>query len=180
MTLLCMSQRCQWLRCAHHSGVNHSAVQVTAKSDFWWVFFKNSQDLGGLLMNCFDRIHPSHLYYKRGVEPQVKPRVWHPKICAQLWLHCACHSDVNDSAMQVTVVSMTPPNFYRNLHHCTAVSITPLCISQRCQLFSCAHHRGVHDSALHVTAASMTPLCKSQRCEWHRCATIFSDFLGEY
>jgi hypothetical protein len=163
MTLLCMSQRCQWLRCDMHSGVNDyteifskfaylhsgvndSAVLVIAKSDFWWVFFKLwihkiwEVSLWFVLIGFTPRI----CYIKGGVVPQVKPGVWHPKICAQLWL---------------TVGSMTPLNFYQNLHHGPEVSMTPLCISQRCQWLCCAHHRDVHDSALHVTAASMTPLC---------------------
>jgi hypothetical protein len=29
MTPLCMSQPCQWLRCAYHSGVNDTTVQPT-------------------------------------------------------------------------------------------------------------------------------------------------------
>jgi hypothetical protein len=94
------------------------------------------------------------------------------------------HSGVTDSAVHVTVVSMTS-----------------LCMSQRCQwlrcdmhsgvndcteMFSkfnylhsgvidtavhvtvvswhrCVYHSSVNDSAVQVTAGSMTPLCKSQR-----------------
>jgi hypothetical protein len=93
------------------------------------------------------------------IEPQVKPGVWHPKICAQLWLHCSCHRGVNDSAMHVTVVSMTPLNFYQNLHNFTAVSMTPLCTSQGCPWLRFACHSGLKDSAVQVTGVWMTPLC---------------------
>jgi hypothetical protein len=40
ITLLCTSQRSQCLRCAHHSGVNDSAVHVTAESVTPLKFFK--------------------------------------------------------------------------------------------------------------------------------------------
>jgi hypothetical protein len=48
--------------------------------------------------------------------------------------------------------------------HCvqvTAVSMTPLCMSQRCQWLRYACHSGVNDSALHVTAVSMIPVCNN-------------------
>jgi hypothetical protein len=74
----------------------------------------------------------------------------------------------------------------KNLHICTAVSTTPLCMWQRSQWLCCAchysqwlccaHHSRVNDSAGHglvfaekidfvITAESMTPLCMSQWCQ---------------
>jgi hypothetical protein len=49
--------------------------------------------------------------------------------------------------------------------HVTAVSMTPLCISQRSQWLCYACHSGVNDSAVHVTAVSMTPMC-NQLCKF--------------
>jgi hypothetical protein len=53
-----------------HSGVNDSAVHVTVCQRprcqiFDEFFFKvmDSRDLGGLLLICFDRVHPPHLLY---------------------------------------------------------------------------------------------------------------------
>jgi hypothetical protein len=94
----------------------------------------DSRAVGCLLMICFDRVHPP------GVEPWVKPGVWRPKIWAQVWLaqqghwhRCAHHSGVN-----------APLKFFQNLHHCTAVSITPLWRAQRCQWLRYAGHSGVN------------------------------------
>jgi hypothetical protein len=53
---------------------------------------------------------------------------------------------------------------------CTAVSMTPLCLSQWCQWIRCACHSGVNDTAVHITAVSMTPLCMSQQCQWLCCS----------
>jgi hypothetical protein len=191
------------VQCACHSFVNYSTVQCTRHSVAMTPLCKSqpSQIFEEFFLKLW--IHeiwevslwfvligsPPHLLYKRGVEPRVKPGLWRPKIRAQLWLaqrshlHCDVHSRVNDSAMHVTAVSMTPLNFYQNLHRCTAVSMTLLCnvcMSQRFQWLRCAHHSGVNNSTVHVTMVSMTPLCKSQRCQWHCCAKNFSDFLGKY
>jgi hypothetical protein len=51
----------------------------------------------------------------------------------------------------------------------TAVSMTPLYISQWCQWHCCACQSGVNDNAVHIAAVSMTPLGLSQLCQWHHC-----------
>jgi hypothetical protein len=51
----------------------------------------------------------------------------------------------------------------------TAVSMTLLWMSHRCQWLCCAYHSGVNDTAVQVTAVPMTLLFKSQRCHLHRC-----------
>jgi hypothetical protein len=51
---------------------------------------------------------------------------------------------------------------------CTAVSMAPLCMSQRCQWYRCTCHSGVNDTAVHITAVSI------------RCATNFVDLLRKY
>jgi hypothetical protein len=42
--------------------------------------------------------------------------------------------------------------------HITAVSMTPLCMSQQCQWLHCACHSGVNNTAVYITAVSLTPL----------------------
>jgi hypothetical protein len=112
----------------------------------------------------------------------------------QGWLH----SGVNDTAMHITVVSMTP-----------------LCMSQQYQWHRCACHSSANDTAVHITAVSLTPLCAVQptffqtslriirqtvfirksgsaayctavsltplwhllRCQWHRCENMTSLWL---
>jgi hypothetical protein len=69
-------------------------------------------------------------------------------------------------------------------HICTAVSMTPLFISQQCQWLRCAvcmpkrrkwqsSHSGVNDFTVHVTAVSMTPLWYAQRSQW-LCSACYS------
>jgi hypothetical protein len=103
MTPLIMSQRCQWLRCACHSGVNDTDVQCGAKSDF---LIKNSV------------LNYSQIYLMHGLEP------------FRIWLrirvdnrHCWLHSDVNDPAVPVTAVSMTQLFPSQECHwHCCATN----------------------------------------------------------
>jgi hypothetical protein len=74
------------------------------------------------------------------------------------WLRCACHSGVIDSAVHGTAVSMTPLKFFQNLKcidipfkgsqslakmmsKVTAVSMTPLCTSQRSHWLRCDNNR---------------------------------------
>jgi hypothetical protein len=104
-------------------------MQVTAKSDFWWVFLLSYgfTRLGRSPYDLFWSGSLLHLLYKRGVEPRVKPGVWRPKIWAQMWLRCAFHSCVNDSAELLSKFASL--------------------------------HSGVNDSAVQVTVVSMTPLC---------------------
>jgi hypothetical protein len=64
----------------------------------------------------------------------------------------AYHNGINDTAV-----------------HVTAVSMTPLC--------KCACHSSVNDTTLHVTTVSMTPLCISQQCHCHCCAANIFDTL---
>jgi hypothetical protein len=65
----------------------------------------------------------------------AKPfRIW---LRIRHWHRCSSHSGVID----------------------TAVHVTPLCISQRCQWHHFACHSGVHDTTVHVIAVSLTPLC---------------------
>jgi hypothetical protein len=203
MTPLCMSQWCQWLRCACHSGVNDSAVHVRAVSMtplyksrpsqifdefFLKLWIHEIWEVSLFIMLYFDRGHPRICYIKGGLSPGLNP--WFGVLRFVL----SCDSAVQVTGvsmtllcksqqskwlhMHVTAVSMTPQNFYINLHICTAVSMTPLCMSQRCQWLCCARHSGVNDSAVHVTVVSLTLLVKPQWCQWHRCATNFSDFLG--
>jgi hypothetical protein len=88
-----------------------------------------------------------------------------PKVTAVSYLH----SGVNNSAVPITAVSMTPL--------CTSQqsqwlrwNFLKICIAaQQCQWLRCDVHSGVNDSAVHVTAVSMTPLYKSQRSHWLRC-----------
>jgi hypothetical protein len=72
ITPLCMSQRCQWLRCACHSGVNDTAVPSAERIIF---------------------LHKKTVVF-RIIRENFR----------QSWLH----SGVNDSAVHVTAVSMTP------------------------------------------------------------------------
>jgi hypothetical protein len=84
------------------------------------------------------------------------------------------HSGVNDSALHVIAVLMTPlckskrcqwhrcdmqSNIMDTTVHITAVSMTPLCMSKWCQWLCCACHSGVNDTAVQVTAVSLIPLC---------------------
>jgi hypothetical protein len=66
----------------------------------------DSQDVGGLLMIYFDRVHPPHLLYKRWVEAGFG--------VLSFGLSCDLHIGVVDTPV-----------------HITAVSMTPLCMSQR-------------------------------------------------
>jgi hypothetical protein len=88
-----------------------------------------------------------------------------PKVIAVSYLH----SGVNNSAVPITAVAMTPL--------CTSQqsqrlrwNFFQICIAaQQCQLLRCARHSGVNDSAVHVTAVSTIPLYKSQRSHWLCC-----------
>jgi hypothetical protein len=89
---------------------------------------------------------------------------------------CTCHSNVNDTTVQITAVSMTP-----------------LCMSQWCQWYCCACYivfiRGVIDTAVPPTLSNLrewseacTFLCgnlaslhTAQRCHWHRCGMQSGD-----
>jgi hypothetical protein len=171
---VCTSQRCQWLRCDMHSWVNDSAEIFSkfashSQSDFWWVFYLKLwiHEIWEVSLWFVLIGFTPNICYIKGVEPRVKPEVWRPKI----GLSC-------DSA--VTAVSMTPLCMSQQCQWLRWTFIKICIDAQRCQRLHCACHSGLNDSAVHVTAVSMTPLCKSQRCQWHRCATYFSDFLGEY
>jgi hypothetical protein len=124
MTPLCMSQRCQWLHCARHSGVNESAVKVKAKSDFWWVFLKLwIHEIWGIFFwFVLIGFTPRICYIKGGLSLGLNPGFG----VLRFGFSCDMHSGV-------TAVSMTLLNFYQNLHRCTAVSMTLLCTSQQCQ-----------------------------------------------
>jgi hypothetical protein len=187
-----MSQRCQWLRCDMHSGVNDSAkffskfaylhssfigiaVQVTAVS---MTPLCKSQQCQWLCCSCHSGVNDSDVHVT----------------AVSMTLHCASHSSVNDSNVICTAVSMTPLNFFSKfayLHssfidiavQATAVSMTPVCKSQQCQWLCCACHSGVNDSTeLLAKFASLHSrvIDTAVMCQWHRCATNFFDFLGEY
>jgi hypothetical protein len=65
------------------------------------------------------------------------------------WNCFACHSGVNGTAL-----------------HATAVSVTLLCMSQRCHW-----HRGFRNSnCIQNLVVSMAPMRKSQQSQWHHCA----------
>jgi hypothetical protein len=112
------------------------------------------------------------------------------------WLRCACYSGANDSAVQVTAVSMTPLCISQQWHllRCTMCSqiIIPykkkLCLASFSKIFN----------KVGCTAESLTPLWHAQRSHWHHCdmyncvidtavtrhwhlcATNFVDFLRKY
>jgi hypothetical protein len=90
-----------------------------------------------------------------------------PKVIAVSYLH----SGVNNSAVPITAVAMTPL--------CTSQqsqrlrwNFFQICIAaQQCQLLRCDVQSGVNDSAVHVTVVSMTPQCTSQRCQRFHCTS---------
>jgi hypothetical protein len=117
MTPLCRSQQSQWLCCARHSGVNNSAVPVTAvlitQLNFFFKFaLCTAESMTPLCMSQRCQWLSWNIF----------------KICIAAqwnhWLHCASHRGVNDSAVQVTAKSMTP-----------------LCMSQRSHWLNCDKSR---------------------------------------
>jgi hypothetical protein len=72
------------------------------------------------------------------------------------------HSNVRS---KVTVVSYLHSGVNDTAVHITSVSMTPLCMSQRCQWLRCACHSVANDSAVHVSAVTMTLLC-NQLCRF--------------
>jgi hypothetical protein len=100
MTPLCMSQRCQWLPCACHSGVNDTAVPCAAESDF---FIKTvcqiiRKDIPKKLVT--QQCQWLHCACHSGVNDSMTP------LCLSQqcqWLRCACHSGVNYTAVQPTL-----------------------------------------------------------------------------
>jgi hypothetical protein len=110
----------------------------------------------------------NHRCFNIKIRPLLSPLLLkghsHVKVFAYL------HSGVNDFAVHVTAVSMTPlcMSQWSQWLHCASHS----CVTDSAELVSkfASLHSGVNDSAVHTTAVSMTLLCTPQQCQWLCCA----------
>jgi hypothetical protein len=142
-----------------HSGVNDSAVHVTAVSMTPLCTSQRSQWLR--------QIFSKFTYLHSGVNDSAVHVTAESvsQIVFNLFFNWWIHEMWEVSLWYV----------WKNLNICTAESMTPLkffqnfIFAQQSQWLRCASHSGVNDSAVHVTAESMTPLCTSQRSHWLCC-----------
>jgi hypothetical protein len=137
------------LSCACHSGVNNTAVHVTAvqfilmctSQQCHWNrcatnFVKYFRKLSETLFFMRESDSTAH-----GTAASLIP-LWHAQ--QYHWHCCDMHSSIFDNALTCIVVSMTP-------------------------LWLCVNHRGANDTAVTCIAVSITPLWLAKQYQQHRC-----------
>jgi hypothetical protein len=94
MTPLCMSQQCQWLRCAYHSGVNDTALPCAAKS---YSCIKKTVVFRIIHENVQQSwLHSGATNTDVNITEVSMTPMCMPKRCQ--WLHYECHNG-NDTAV---------------------------------------------------------------------------------